>query len=118
MFLRKLFFFKILESIRKDTGILIEREKEIFTKLEPYLFRTSAEGCPIFRHCGRNNECEPIIKHIPENIQDELCYFLGFRIIQKYVENNGKDSWKDLYKIPLKEFYNNSGYKEYIHLKK
>ena len=102
----------------KDTGILMEREKEIFTKLEPYLFKTSAEGCPIFRHCGRSNECEPIIKDIPENIQDELCYFLGFRIIQKYVEKNGKDSWKDLYKIPLKEFYNNSGYKEYIHLKK
>jgi|GEM_PF-429875 hypothetical protein len=100
-----------------NTKILFDKEKEIFKKLEPFLYKTEEEGCPIYRHCGRSNMCEPIIKDIPENIQDELCYFLGFRIIQKYVEKHGKNSWKDLYTIPFKEFYENSGYKEYIELK-
>lgn len=101
-----------------DTRLLFEREKEIFIKLEPYLFKTLDEGCPIYRHCGRSNNCEPIVEDLPETLEDELCYFLGFRIIQKYVEKYGKDSWKDLYKIPLKDFYEKSGYKEYVELKK
>lgn len=101
----------------KDTKILLAREREIFEKLEPYFFKTNQEGCPIFRHCGRNNNCEPIVENLPSEIENELCYFLGFRIIEKYVENNGKDSWKDIYKLPLKDFYQKSGYREYIHSK-
>lgn len=102
----------------EQNKMLFEREKEIFNALEPYLFKTEKEGCPIYRHCGRSSDCEPIIKDIPENLQDELCYFLGFRIIENYVKENGKDSWKDIYKIPLKEFYEKSGYKKYIQSKK
>jgi hypothetical protein len=30
------------------------------------------------------------------------------------VEKFGKDSWKDIYSIPLEEFYVKSGYKEFI----
>lgn len=106
------------EALYDDQNkLLFEREKEIFNALEPYLFKTEEEGCPMFRHCGRSYNCEPIIKDIPENIQDELCYFLGFRIIENYVKKNGKDSWKDIYSIPLKEFYEKSGYKQYIQSK-
>lgn len=97
-----------------ETDALLEREREIFLKLEPYFFKTNQEGCPIFRHCGRNNECEPIVENLSSEIQNELCYFLGYKIIQKYVENHGEDSWKDIYKLPLKDFYEKSGYKEYI----
>ncbi len=98
----------------EDTALLIKREKEIFTKLEPYFFKNSEEGCPIFRHCERRNSCEAIINDLPEHLVGSICYFLGFRIIQKYEENNGKDSWKDIYKIPVSEFYTKSGYKEFI----
>jgi len=97
-----------------DTKMLLTREREIFEKLEPYLYKTNEEGCPIFRHCGRNNDCKPIIEGLPKGIESELCYFLGFRIIQKYTENNGRDSWKDIYKMPLKDFYEKSGYKAFI----
>ena len=88
----------------KDTDILLSREKEIFLKLEPYFFKTNEEGCPIFRHCGRNSECKPVIEGLPEDAENELCYFMGYRIIQKYTEKNGKDSWKDIYKMTLKDF--------------
>jgi len=97
-----------------DTKILLAREKEIFEKLEPYFYKTNEEGCPIFRHCGRNSDCKPVIENLPKDVENELCYFLGFRIIQKYAEKNGKDSWKDIYKMPLKDFYEKSGYKEFI----
>lgn len=97
-----------------DTKILFSREKEIFEKLEPYFYKTNEEGCPIFRHCGRNSECKPVIENLPKEVENELCYFLGYRIIQKYAEKNGKDSWKDIYTIPLKDFLEKSGYKEFI----
>ena len=101
----------------EETEVLLNREKEIFQKLEPYFYKDNEEGCPIFRHCGRNNTCKPVIEGLPENIENELCYFLGFRIIEKYTQNHGESSWKDIYKMPLKEFYLKSGYKEYIEVK-
>ena len=97
-----------------DTKVLLAREKEIFQKLEPFLFKTNEEGCPIFRHCGRNSECKPLIENLPKSAENELCYFMGFRIIQKYTEKNGKDSWKDIYKMTLKDFFEKSGYSEFI----
>ena len=45
------------------------------------------------------------VEGLPKEAENELCYFLGYRIIQKYTEKNGKDSWKDIYNMPLKEFY-------------
>lgn len=101
----------------EDTEILLSREKEIFQKLEPYFYKDNEEGCPIFRHCGRNSNCKPVVEGLPEGIEDELCYFLGFRIIQNYTQTHGEDSWKDIYEMPLKEFYLKSGYKEYIESK-
>lgn len=97
-----------------ETAILLSREKEIFEILQPYFYKTNEEGCPIFRHCGRNSDCKPVIEGLPKDVENELCYFLGFRIIQKYTEKNGKDSWKDIYNMSLKEFYEKSGYKEFI----
>lgn len=102
----------------KDTQTLLDREKEIFEKLAPYFYKTNEEGCPIFRHCGRNSDCNPIIEGLPKEAESELCYFLGFRIIQHYVARNGKDSWKDIYKVPLKDFFEKSGYKQFIENKK
>jgi uncharacterized protein YjaZ len=101
-----------------QTKILLDREKEIFEKLEPFFFLNNEEGCPIYRHCGRTNNCEPIIKGLPPEMTGSLCYFLGFRIIQKYEENNGANSWKDVYRMPLKEFYEKSGYQQFINAEK
>lgn len=97
-----------------ETQLLMSREKEIFEKLEPYFFKTNEEGCPIFRHCGRNNDCKPLIEGLSKEVENELCYFMGFRIIEEYVKIHGKDSWKDIYNIPISDFYQKSGYKEYI----
>lgn len=97
-----------------DTQALLDREKEIYEKLEPYLYKTNEEGCPIFRHCSRNSNCKSVIEGLPKTVENQLCYFLGFRIIQTYVKQNGKDSWKDIYKIPLKDFFEKSGYKDFI----
>lgn len=98
----------------EQTKLLLEREKEIFNRLEPYFFKTNEQGCPIFRHCGRNNSCEQVIDDLPDELAGNICYFLGFRIIQKYEENNGVDSWKDIYSMPIHDFYAKSGYKEFI----
>jgi hypothetical protein len=101
-----------------QTKMLLDREREIFDKLEPFFFLNNEDGCPIYRHCGRTNNCEPIIKGLPVEITGNLCYFLGFRIIQKYEETNGANSWKDVYRMPLKEFYEKSGYQQFIWTKK
>jgi hypothetical protein len=42
---------------QEKTGLLYEKESEIFKKLEPYLFKDYDEGCPIFKHCGRSDNC-------------------------------------------------------------
>lgn len=100
----------------KYTTLLLEHEKIIFEKLKDFLYLDYKNGCPIFYHTGRTDECGAIVSidGLPENVNRELGYFLGFRIIEKYVEKNGKHSWKDLYKIPLIEFYKKSGYTEFI----
>jgi uncharacterized protein YjaZ len=98
----------------KNTQLLYDREKEILQKLEPYFYKSGDEACPIFLHCGRDSKCAPLIDGLPERLTGEVCYFLGFRIIEQYVAKHGRDSWKDLYKIPIKEFYEKSEYREYI----
>lgn len=97
-----------------ETKNVLDREKEIFEKLSPFLFSDSSDGCPIFRHCGRDYSCDRVLTGFSDRVADELCYFMGFRIIQKYVERNGQDSWKDIYKMPLREFYQKSGYAQFI----
>lgn len=118
--LAQFFTYKYLDQTMDEaffgeqTKLIISREKEIFKKLEPYFYKTSEEGCPIFRHCGRTNNCELIIEGLPNEMAENICYFLGFRIIQKYEENNGAGSWKDIYSMSINEFYLKSGYKEFI----
>ena len=118
--LAQFFTYKYLNQTMEEaffgeqTKLFLQREKEIFNRLAPYFYKTNEDGCPIFRHCGRNNNCERIIEGFPDQMVDNICYFLGFRIIQKYEENHGADSWKDIYNMPLNDFYEKSGYKEFI----
>ena len=35
---------------------------------------------------------------INDNLPGAIAYYLGFRIVEEYVKQNGEDSWKDIYK--------------------
>lgn len=82
----------------------IKNEKEIFNKVKEFFSDTSGDN-PLLR-----NEK---IKFFPD-APKTLNYWLGFRIITKYVEKNGKDSWKDLYTLTAKDVLSKSGYEDYI----
>ena len=77
----------------------ISHEREIFQKVKIY-FDETAEN-PLLK----NNK----FKLFPD-APKTLFYWLGFRIIEAYVKNHGKDSWKELYKLTSDEIYKGSGY--------
>lgn len=92
----------------------LKNEKEIFEKLEPFLF-LSLDNNPLLYHFNRNNEITPLIQNAPNReIEQSLGYTLGVRIIEQYEKNYGNGSWKDIYKISPKRFYEKSGYAEYV----
>ncbi|MDH6252364.1 hypothetical protein M2347_002091 [Chryseobacterium sp. H1D6B] len=82
----------------------IKNEKEIFNKVKDFFSDTSGNN-PLLR-----NEKIKLFPDAPKT----LNYWLGVRIITKYVEKNGKDSWKDLYTLTVKEVLSKSGYEDYI----
>lgn len=41
-----------------------------------------------------------------------LYYWLGFRMVESYVERHGPDSWQDIYELPVREVLLQSGYAE------
>ena len=82
----------------------IKNEKEIFNKVNVFFPDTSGDN-PLLR-----NDKIKLFPDAPKT----LNYWLGFRIITKYVEKNGKDSWKDLYNMTAKEVLSKSGYEDYI----
>ncbi|RZM23926.1 MAG: hypothetical protein EOO88_24570, partial [Pedobacter sp.] len=77
----------------------IAHEKEIFQKTKPYFGDTGDN--PLL-----NNSKLKLVPQAPKT----LYYWLGFRIVEAYVDKHGKDSWKDLYKLPSKEILERSGY--------
>jgi uncharacterized protein YjaZ len=82
----------------------IKNEKVIFNKVKNFFSDISGNN-PLLK----NDK----IKLFPDALKT-LNYWLGFRIIMKYVEKNGKDSWKDLYTLTAKEVLLKSGYEDYI----
>ncbi|SKC12059.1 Predicted Zn-dependent protease [Chryseobacterium balustinum] len=82
----------------------VKNEKEIFNKVKDFFSDTSGDN-PLLR-----NDKIKLFPDAPKT----LNYWLGFRIITKYVEKHGKDSWKDLYIMPAKEVFSKSGYEDYI----
>lgn len=74
-------------------------EKEIFQKTKPFFGQTGNN--PLL-----NNSKLKLFPQAPKT----LYYWLGFRIVEAYVDKHGKDSWKDLYKLPSKEIFERSGY--------
>ena len=98
-----------------ETRWLLENEKMIFEKLEPYFLKELDSACPLLYHFDRTPDCEPLILNTPTKlVEKNLGYFLGYRIIEYYEKTNGKGSWKDTYTLSPKDFYLNSGYKEFM----
>jgi len=82
----------------------LANEKRLFNELKQYFEDESGDN-PLLR-----NDKLQLFKEAPKS----LNYWLGFRIIEKYVEKNGKDSWKDIYKLNVQDVLEKSGYKNYI----
>ncbi|RZM30243.1 MAG: hypothetical protein EOO88_01620 [Pedobacter sp.] len=83
----------------KDWNWYIAHEQEIFQKVKKYFYETGEN--PLL-----NNNRLKLFPDAPKT----LFYWLGFRIIESYVEKNGPNSWKELYNLPSEEIFNRSGY--------
>lgn len=81
-----------------------ENEKEIFLKTKEY-FDDESGNNPLLR-----NDQIQLFKDAPKT----LNYWLGFRIIEKYVEKYGAESWNDIYKLNVQEVLDKSEYEQYI----
>lgn len=88
----------------EDWNWYLKNEKMIFTTLKPYFGDLSGDN-PLLR-----NDNYKIFPNAPKT----LYYWLGFRIIESYVENDSDNSWKDIYKMNVKEVLDKSGYEKYI----
>jgi len=89
---------------------LLANEKKVYDSVNEYFNDESGDN-PLLR----NNKYE-----LFEDISDSnnLYYWLGFRIIEKFVEKNGIDSWKEIYELDIEEVFKKSGYYEYLEMKK
>lgn len=74
-------------------------EREIFEKVKMYFDKTGEN--PLLA----NNK----FKLFPD-APKTLFYWLGFRIIEAYVNHHGPNSWKDIYHLSSAEIFEGSGY--------
>lgn len=97
--------YEAVENMSKqDWDWFIKNEKEIFKKTKSYFSDLSGNN-PLLR-----NDRHKLFPEAPKT----LNYWLGFRIVSKYVEKYGKNSWKDIYKLTAKEVLEKSDYEQYI----
>lgn len=87
-----------------DWNWYLSNEKKLFNGLKQYFEDESGDN-PLLR-----NDKLQLFKDAPKS----LNYWLGFRIIEKYVEKNGADSWKDIYELNVQDVLDKSGYEKYI----
>ncbi|WP_250253833.1 DUF2268 domain-containing putative Zn-dependent protease [Chryseobacterium sp. Marseille-Q3244] len=104
-FAHKIKKYEAVENMTKENwNWYLNNEKKIFTKLKPYFSDTSGNN-PLLR-----NDKLKLFPDAPKSMN----YWLGFRIIEKYVDKNGPDSWKDVYHLSAKDLLEKSGYEKYI----
>ena len=89
------------QMTENDWNWFLKHEKEIYNKCSPYFFYDGDDD-PL-RNLGKEM-----------NAPKTLFYWLGFRIIEKYVEKNGVNSWKDIYELNVEDVLKKSGYEQYI----
>lgn len=87
-----------------DWNWYLKNEKRLFTELKPFFNDKSGDN-PLLR-----NDNFQLFKDAPKT----LYYWLGFRIVEKYIEKNGAHSWKDIYEMNVAEVLAKSGYEGYI----
>ncbi len=87
-----------------DWNWYLANERNLFNELKPY-FEDESGNNPLLR----NDKLE-LFKEAPKS----LNYWLGFRIVEKYVEKNGVDSWKDIYEIDVGNVLKESNYEDFI----
>lgn len=97
--------YEAVENMTKENWAwYLKHEKEIFTTLKPY-FSDHSGNNPLLR-----NDKLKLFPDAPKSMN----YWLGFRIIEKYVEKNGPDSWKDVYQLSADDLLEKSGYEKYV----
>ncbi|SFN90125.1 Predicted Zn-dependent protease [Paenimyroides ummariense] len=102
---KKITEYEAVENMtREEWSWFIENEKEIFLKSKIY-FSDNSGNNPLLR-----NEKFKLFPKAPKT----LNYWLGYRIVSKYVEEYGEDSWKDIYELTAKEVFEKSKYEQYI----
>ena len=89
---------------KEDWEWYLENEKKIFQETKTYFEDESGDN-PLLR-----NDKYKLFEKAPQS----LFYWLGFRIIEKYVEKHGSESWRDIYTLNAQELLDKSGYEEYI----
>lgn len=78
----------------------LANEKRILEKTLPLLFSTRKEDELSLRNKNALLEGSP----------GQLNYFIGYRIIEHYLEKHGDDSWRDIYTTPVREVLKESAY--------
>jgi hypothetical protein len=79
----------------------LEHEAEIFAAAQPLLFSRELKDANTLVMRG---------KKLLDGAPGAAGYFLGYRIVQAYVDRHGPDSWKQIYDLPVREVLARSGY--------
>ncbi|MCD6543178.1 MAG: hypothetical protein J7K34_01585 [Flavobacteriaceae bacterium] len=104
-FEKKISKFEAVENMtEKEWNWYLKNENEIFNKLSPFFEDESGDN-PLLR-----NDKYQLFPNAPKT----LYYWLGFRIVQNYVNLHGKNSWRDIYKMNVQEVLEKSDYENYI----
>ncbi|MFM1879202.1 MAG: hypothetical protein RLZZ241_2068 [Bacteroidota bacterium] len=77
----------------------IREEDKLFLALNKILKAVKAPGL------AAENDTHPAGLRLPEEIQ----YYLGYRIVESYIELHGESAWDDLFKLPPLEVVRQSG---------
>lgn len=101
---RKIPKYETVSISQQDWNWFIKNEKKLYTELKPYFSDTSGKN-PLLQ-----NDKIKLFPDAPKNIN----YWMGFRIIEKYVEKNGPDSWKDVYQLSVRDLLEKSNYEKFI----
>ena len=97
--------YEVVENMTEtDWNWYLENEKQIFQQTKNFFTDESGDN-PLLR-----NDKFKLFHDAPKT----LNYWLGFRIIEKYVEKNGPESWKEIYGLNVQDVLDRSGYANYI----
>ena len=102
---KKITKYQAVENMTEnDWKWYLTHEKELFEKLNRFLEDESGDN-PLLR-----NDKFKLFPDAPKS----LNYWIGFRIIERYVDSHGSDSWRNIYNMDVQKVFEESGYREYI----